>query len=251
MSETESWTTLQRRAVGLIQYASTEESCDILTSVAAVIESVNDDQTKNRLVAMLTAACETAREKWDAERTPLTGPQLLAYGHATTQLAALPKMPDLRASWDDADRRLDSQLHSQPGYLLDANIMEEWIDLVTAVDKMEPRFMSMLRFPADYDNEIEALLDRIDEECAVGDYDDPGEMRDEADRLSSLAKVVHGLSECRGEHVEQAIELHKRVVDAASKLRDAADELEVPEPDYDDERPRAAGFDIAALFSDL
>ena len=37
----------------------------MLTSIAAVVKSVEHDQTREWLVSVLTDACETAREKWD------------------------------------------------------------------------------------------------------------------------------------------------------------------------------------------
>ena len=251
MVDAESWTILQQRAIDLIKNVSPSEACDVLASVTAVIESANDDQTKQRLVSMLTAACETARKKWDAECTPLTGTQLLAYGHATTHLVALPKMPDLNASWNEGDCRLHGQLQRDLSDPLDANELEAWIDLVTAINKTEPRFIAKREFPVSYDDKIEALLARIDDECAVDNNDDSEEMRAEADRLSSLAKVVNGLSECGDKHVNQSIELHNRLLDAVIELRRGADELDGPEPDYDDEGSHSAGFDITALFSDL
>ena len=252
MVDADDWTTLQQRAVDLIRDdASTEESCDMLTSIAAVIESADDDQTRQRLVSVLTAACETAREKWDAESTPLTGTQLLAYGDASTRLATLSKMPDLRASWDDGDCCLHGELHREPPDILNANRLEEWIDLVMAIHKTEPRFIAMRKFPVDYEEKILELLAQIENECAAEDYDYPEDMQAEAERMNSLAKVADGLSEFRGKHVEQANDLHNRLLVAASELHERATELEDAEPDYDDEGFRSAGFDIAALFSDL
>ena len=120
-----------------------------------------------------------------------------------------------------------------------------------AIHKTEPRFIAMRKFPVDYEEKILELLAQIENECAAEDYDYPEDMQAEAERMNSLAKVADGLSEFRGKHVEQANDLHNRLLVAASELHERATELEDAEPDYDDEGFRSAGFDIAALFSDL
>lgn len=251
MVEAEAWTALQQRAVELVRDASTEESCEILTCFAAVVESARDDQSKQRLLSVLAIACETARVKWDAECTPLTGSQVLAYGHATTQLSDLPKMPDLSASWNHADRQLDDELRRETDDLLDTNRLEAWIQLVKAVERTEPRLLANQKFPEEYQAKICALLARIDNECAVEDNDDLDDARAEAERLSTLAEVVRELSEISGDHAEKAKSLHPSLRLTACEAHSAADDLEGPEPEFDYEGWRSGGFDVAALFSDL
>lgn len=251
MVEAEAWKALQQRAVELIRDASTEESCEILTCVATAVKSAKDDQANQRLSSLLAIACETAREKWDEECTLLVGTQVLAYGHATTQLSNLPKMPDLRESWNHADRQLDDELRRQPDDHLDANRLEAWIQLVTAIARTEPRLIAKQKFPEEYRAKIRALLTRIHNECTLRDYDDLEDVRAEAERLSTLAAVVRELSKISGSHVKKAKSLHSSLKLTASEAHYAADELEGPEPDYDFEDPRSGGFDIAALFSDL
>ena len=251
MVEAENWMTLQQRAVELIREASPEECCEILTCVATVIDSANDSQTHHRLLSVLAIACETAREKWDAERMPLTGDQVLAYGHATTRLSNLPKMPDMSASWNYVDRHLDAELRRKPEDQLDVSRLEAWIQFVTAVKKTEPRSIAQQKFPDEYEAKIYALLTRIDNECALGGYDDLEDIRTEAERLSALAEFVRKLSEISGNHVKRAKSLCSRLQLTAFEAYGEVDGLEDPEPDYDYERWRSEGFDIAALFSDL
>ena len=252
MVDAEAWNLLEQRATELMQSVSTEQACDLLTSVTAAVESAEDSETRARLVVVLEGACETARVKWDAEATCLTGRQLRAFASATTCLAVLPKMPDLGISWDNGDHRLHGAIASAPEYPLVADDLEEWIDLVTAIDETEPRFISKRKFPSAYEDQIDLLLRRVDDECYAGDYEEAGDMRAEGGRLNTLANVVHRLVRFPGNHVEQSIDLQNRLREVVSDLNNAADELEDDEPDLEDDGGvHSAGFDVAALFSDL
>ena len=126
------------------------EVCDILTAVADVVDSTDDVDVTGRLVALLTAACDTAREKWDSEGIELSGQQLAAFGNASMRLPELPKVPDLRASWDAGERRLREVLHRKRYEPIDERRLVEWIDLVETVVSVEPRLIAKERFPLDY-----------------------------------------------------------------------------------------------------
>ena len=133
-----------------------------------------------------------------------------------------------------------------------ADDLEKWIDLVTAIDETEPRFISKRKFPSAYEDPLALLLRRVDGECHVRNYEAPGDMRHEGERLNTLAEVVRRLASFPGDHVEQSIDLHNRLKKVVSDLHEAADKLGGDDPDYEDEDwPHSARFDVAALFSDL
>ena len=251
MVDTGAWKTLTRRAIKLIESVSVDEACDILTSVAEVVDSTGDVDVTKRLVALLTAACNAARKRWDSERTELSGQQLAAFGKASIHLPELPKVPDLAASWEAGERRLHGVLHRESYEPIDERQLVEWMDLVETVVNVEPRLIAKKSFPADYEEEIESLITEIRMELETIARDDPDLMETEAERMDSLATVARGLAGFTGEHVEVAIELQNRLVTTAEELREEAGAQRPEEPDYENESGGSTGFDIAALFSDL
>ena len=252
MVDEEAWTTLTRRAADLVAEASVDGVCDILTSVVSALGAVGNANTREKLERMLTVACEAAREKWDSRSTPLSGQQLTAFADASIHLPELPKLPDLKASWDNAECGLYGELSREECEPLKERRLVEWSALVAAVGKVEPRFMAKVRFPLDYGEQMESLFTEIREELE-NRYcdDDPDLLEMDAERLAALGSVVDRLSDIPGDHVEIAIELHNRLVAAAMAMREQAAEGRPPEPDEEEEGHAMAGFDVAALFSDL
>ena len=251
MASDESWTILGERVVELIRSTDTATCCEMLTSIADVTEAVDGGRAKERLLRLLAAACQSARETWDKEGTILSGEQLRVYARASTALPELPRMPDLRTSWSDADRHLRAGLNRQPDDYLDTGELDTWSDLVGAIAETEPRFIAQREFPADYEQEIDELLTEIDDDLSSVEYGHGDQMRDAAERLDILALVAERLSRIAGEHVERAVDVNNRLAAEVSSLRDRLAELEDEEVDYEARNPLSAGFDIAALFSDL
>ena len=248
----EAWKTLKERAAVLIKDATVEAGCEVLTAISDAIESTEDEESKAGMLALLATSCDVARETWDAERRVLSGPEVVAYGSASARLVELPRMPQIATSWDDGEARLQGVLDREVGEVLEAGQLMDWIELVDAVRRTEPRFVEKRGFPEQYGEEIDAVLEEMEEEWRT--VDDEGEeyvLRSEADRLESMATVAEGLAKFPGEHVTLAIDLKNRLRNKVVDLREKAAEMEEPEEDYDNERGRVIGFNIEALFSDL
>ena len=173
----ESWTILRRRAIELIAEATPETCCEMLTSISDVMESVEEEgvegeeESRAHLSSLLEVACTTATDKWDRHSVALSGEQLRSYGTASTRLLVLPKMPDLRASWNDAQQRLRGQLQREAHTYVDTVQLDAWSDLVTAIAMMEPRFMAQQKFPGNYEEALEELFDDIEGELSSVNYE--------------------------------------------------------------------------------
>jgi hypothetical protein len=250
MVDEHSWDLLETRLREYIPKGSVDEVCELLQVLGAALDVGHDGLSVARLTQSLGTACALAKEQWDSRQVVLDADQLHAFADASARLNPIPPMPGLGPSWDVADARFSSG--QDPEHALDADDLEEWSKFIEEVAAAEPRLLAARKFPQEYSDKIDALLNRVTEDVEnVPALDSPAEMRSEAARLNSIADTMRRLAKLGGVQSEEAIDLGNRLHAKAEALEDCAIQDDEPEPEVDDDEYGAGEFDVVALFRDL
>jgi len=245
------WSAAEARAVELIGESDASESAELLKALSFAEESHISDETTEKIVGIISAVLAAARDRWDSTQATLSASELKAYSDASLVLQRLPELPDLTKSWQfHASSAFDRVAAVEP----DVDAIEEWIDFAEEIQRTEPRFLAKARFPADYEDKIERLLESAKSEIATEiESDDASDYQEQATRLSSLAASLSRLAGFLGADALRAKDIADRLEARASFLEDEAREREDEEEDHhsDDSDARRDDFDLRNIFVDL
>jgi len=247
-----SWELLHERCLLITSEGSEAEIADLLNSLRSAALHTSDPDVKDRLVTIITSVCETARSKWDKSETVLTASILLAYSEASLLISPLPALPKLEASWQAGEKIIRGTLEGE--IALDPYVLDLCTELIAAIKKTEPRFLTQIGFPTKYKGDLARLFDLAEEELQLVDIlDSADQLHGEAERLRQIADQFDKLSSFIPGHSSRCNELHARLKKRADSLDKEGYELEPPEEefDYDHEGMDEDVFDILGLFADL
>jgi conflict system STAND superfamily ATPase len=210
---------------------------------------------EHRLQEMTKDICDIARRRWDDSQTILTSEELEAYDKASLLVSPLPPIPKLQASWDAATAKFVEEIQESKdlGYFFPDEITS-FVKLVRIIEKIEPRFLRQKNFEEKYRSHLDQVFELVQSELKAELSDDePDNLRSDAYRYKSLIDLVSDVSKIMPGFRKRGVLLIPKLADKAAEADTAADDLEVPEPDYDTESlpPSDDRVDVDLLFSDL
>jgi hypothetical protein len=254
MADSKSWELLRERCVQIVDNTDVGEISDLLTILSNAIARSKSQQATYELKQTLSAVCDATRAKWDRTRAIFDPDDFLAYCRASLLITPLPPLPRVEASWNAHVQAFrDALTKATTGEWLSPDLVQEWAELLQAVNKNEPRFLRQVGFPEAFKSDVEQLIEVVTGEIAIG-ADEPSyeDLKSEADRLEILADCVESLEDVIPALRTRLRELRASLAEKIESLEEEASHLS-HEPDFDDNEDRypSEEFDIEALFEDL
>ena len=253
------WDILEERSLHVARNSGTEHCTTLLTIVTEALDcSVGQDRTAVQRI--LKAICRILRERWDSDQVELDASAINAYAAASERASPMEPMPALEASWHAAVQRLQFQLGSdEVDFLFEVESLDEFLSVVEAIQNSEPRLLRRVNFPGGLDNEVEALLARVDRELNSDRfYTDKDGYDSEADASFSLAASLNRLDSLVS-HLEKPVKSRiDKLNQNANRCRAKYADLESEEAEEEDstrykeyQARSEEPFNIEAVFVDL
>ena len=253
------WDILEERSLHVARNSGTEHCTTLLTIVTEALDcSVGQDRTAVQRI--LKAICRILRERWDSDQVELDASAINAYAAASERASPMEPMPALEASWHAAVQRLQFQLGSdEVDFLFEVESLDEFLSVVEAIQNSEPRLLRRVNFPGGLDNEVEALIARVDRELNSDRfYTDKDGYDSEADASFSLAASLNRLDSLVS-HLEKPVKSRiDKLNQNANRCRAKYADLESEEAEEEDstrykeyQARSEEPFNIEAVFVDL
>ncbi|MGA8086961.1 MAG: hypothetical protein WCA10_06620 [Terracidiphilus sp.] len=252
----ESWDILKERCLAIVAQQQMDKALLEVLSSAAKRTSV--PHLTPRWNGLLAVVCEAIRLKWDSESKFLSASELAAFSRARQVGQCDCLLPELEWTWEllrDAFR--DSINDHSPGLAFDFKPFDDLTDFATEVDSLNPEFVNDHGFPADFENEIVAVIEAAHLAMVGADtVEDPEELRESASMLSQVSAALDRVSTLSAflsldtHEKSQEFDRASKVIEQRADENEPSETNESAEEDVRTSLP-ARLFDVNGLFSEL
>ena len=256
-----SWGALRTRSYDLVEVGAGWNAAQLLQSLLQAVRIAPDSSSKSEILVTMGGILERVRNNWDESRLELDSYLLGIYCDASAAVTPLPPLPKFDASWLAKTRAFVTALdEAEESYPLNDVPLRDWVEFLEIVRDNEPRFLVQARFPENYKDHLDRLINVVkkefDDTAEPDSYDD---YRGESIRMDAIGDALKKLSRMFPSENEILEELAAELQSTSSHFQNKADRLEeeakeaaAEEEDMDDdERDHFEPLDVDELFSDL
>jgi hypothetical protein len=210
--------------------------------------------TVKSLLVMAANATTLARKRWDHSHAPIELETIEVYRQLSELLDPLPPMPQLIPTWKEYWEHAGSELSFDPTQgEVSTYYITKWTDLVTCIQRAEPRLLMQIKFPDSCLEEITTFFEAVDTFVESEDhYYSKRAYDEEIEALSELKIIVKRLGDLMESEKQNALLLGDKIETKRARLETEV-EQEYPEPPYEkpDYKPSGGGIGIEEILSDL
>jgi len=251
------WDTLEKRTVEAARNSRVEDCTALLTVLVAALDDAAG-QERSTILTILKATCSVIREKWDSGQIELTATAVNAYAAASELTSPMEPMPALERTLQAATSSLKRQVQDESlDFLFEYEPLDEFLSVVDAIRKSEPRLLHRLRFPDGLEQDFEALLARVDQELKNDrTWTEKDAYDSEADASFGLAASLDLLAGAVPDILEAVKQRTEGLKRNANSCREKYLEFSDDTDDYsaahkDRDLRSIEPFDVASVFVDL
>jgi hypothetical protein len=134
----------------------------IFAALLSAIDASRTEDERRKLGLFTQEICLAAKMAWDKNEILVDARLLTLFAKASLTVQPLPALPALDYSWASAVEDLDSWIESAESHPVEeASAVTEWLSLVSAIMRFEPRFLSQQQFPDAFGARVDSVLEMM------------------------------------------------------------------------------------------